>query len=45
MYLMLRSARRAHLEARTASLRRFLRGLGRFPDSLEGGGPEPAPGL
>ena len=33
-YLMLRSAQRARLEARTASPQFFFRRLGQFPDSL-----------
>src|ERR1700739_1907803 len=35
-YLMLRSARRARLEARTALLQLFFFSATRFPDSLEG---------
>jgi hypothetical protein len=33
-YLMLRSARRARLEARTVLLQRFFGRSGQFPDSL-----------
>src|SRR5690349_18397841 len=40
-YLMLRSALRAHLEARTASLQLIFRCVDQFPDSLESGGPGP----
>ena len=39
-HLMLRSARRARLEARTALLQLSLRRFGRFPDSLFSGGDE-----
>jgi hypothetical protein len=37
IYLMLRSARRARLEARTALLQLFFLSYTRFPDSLESG--------
>src|SRR5260370_31459976 len=40
-YFMLRSARRARLEARTTSMQPF---LGQFPDSLESGNSWPLPG-
>jgi hypothetical protein len=36
-YLMLRSARRARLEARTAILQLFFRGVEQFPDTREAG--------
>jgi len=35
-YLMLRSAQKARLEARNASLQLVFRFVGQFPDSLEG---------
>jgi hypothetical protein len=38
-YRMLRSARRAHLEARTALLQRSFCRVGKFADSLASGGP------
>jgi len=41
-YLMLRSAQRASLEARTASLHLIFRCVNRFPDSLFRGNDEEA---